>query len=395
MHATRSPLPPDRRNQGSDPAARGRGIERVALVAMLSNLALTVGQIAIGLFAGAFSLVADAAHTLSDLIADLLVLMAGRRSAAPADPDHPYGYGRIETVTSLALGLALVVVGLGFLWSSGMRLQQMSALTELHPVALGMALVTLAAKEGLFHYMLRAARRLQAPLLETNAWHARSDAASSLVVAAGIGGSLAGYPVLEPMAAAVVGFLILRMGFGFAAKAVRELIDTGLPEEELARLRQTILDTPGVISLHEMRTRRAANHVLCDAHVQVDPRLTVSEGHRISDTVHARVRAAHPEVRNVLVHVDPEDDTLEQTRAPEPLPDRDEIERAVCELLQQVSLAPAQVRIHYLSHQVDVEVVLETPPSADTAKALDRHGAAWLAARPCYRSLSFFTPMHH
>lgn len=389
MHASRHRRPPDRRNPGPDAATRGRGIERVAFVAMLTNLVLTLGQIAIGLFAGAFSLVADAAHTLSDLIADLLVLMAGRRSAAPADPDHPYGYGRIETVTSLGLGLALVVVGFGFLWSSGMRLQQMSALPALHPAALGMALFTLVAKEGLFHYMLRAARHLQAPLLETNAWHARSDAASSLVVAAGIGGSLAGYPVLEPMAAAVVGFLILRMGLGFAVKAIRELIDTGLPEEELARLRQTILDTPGVISLHEMRTRRAANHVLCDAHVQVDPRLTVSEGHRISDAVHARVCAAHPEVRNVLVHVDPEDDT--QAPYPEPLPDRDEIERALCELLQPLDLTPTQVRIHYLGHQVDVEVVLATMPASAIVAALDRHTTNWLGSHPCYRSLSFLT----
>ncbi|MBS0542191.1 MAG: cation transporter, partial [Proteobacteria bacterium] len=292
--APRSPGNPKPPSRPDDPVARSAGIQKVAFVALVINALLTVGQIVIGLFAGAFSLVADAAHTLSDLVTDALVLIAGRRSASPADLRHPYGHARIETVTSMLLGLVLAGVGFGFLWSSGVRLQHMGNLPALHPAALAMAVFTLAAKEGMFRYILASSRRLKAPMLETNAWHARSDAASSLVVAAGIGGSLAGYPFLEPLAAAIVGFLILHMGFRFALKAVRELIDTGLPEEELARLRRTILDTPGVVSLHDMRTRRMAHRVLCDAHVQVEPRLTVSEGHRVSDSVYARVRAAHP-----------------------------------------------------------------------------------------------------
>ena len=298
MHPNRasSPLPASAAPLG-DEAARGRGIQRATLIAIATNTVLTVGQIVIGLFANAFSLVADAAHTLSDLVTDMMVLVAGRRGADPADTDHPYGHGRIETATTLVLGAVLSGVGIGFLWSSGVRLQNMSALPDLHPAALVMALITLVAKEGLFRFTLAASRRLRAPMLEANAWHARSDAASSLVVAAGIGGSLAGYPFLEPLAAAVVGFLILHMGVKLAWKSVGELIDTGLPEEELQRLRQTIETTPGVIGLHDMRTRRMADRVLCDAHVQVDPRLTVSEGHRVSDAVYLRVRSASPRSR--------------------------------------------------------------------------------------------------
>lgn len=381
--AAPAPLP-------GDDSARARGIQRAALVALITNALLTVGQVIVGLFAGAFSLVADAAHTLSDLITDALVLMAGRHSADPADLRHPYGHARVETVASFILGLVLGGVGLGFLWSSGIRLQHMDQLPALHPAALGMAVFTLMAKEGLFRFTLRASRKFRAPVLEANAWHARSDAASSLVVAAGIGGSLAGYPFLEPLAAAVVGFLILHVGYQFAAKAVRELIDTGLPEDELARIRRTILETPGVINLHEMRTRRMANRVLCDAHVQVEPRLTVSEGHRVSDSVYARVRSAHPEVQDVLVHVDPEDDADLQMVPPGPPPERKQVIETVRALIGPTGPPPKRVQIHYLGDRVDVEVLLPAGVSAHDADALNRRTREWLQHHPSYRSLSFF-----
>lgn len=371
-------------------AARGKGIQRATLVAILTNAMLAVGQVIIGLFANAFSLVADAAHTLSDLVTDLMVLVAGRRGADPADTNHPYGHGRIETATTLVLGAVLGAVGIGFLWSSGVRLQNMDPLPDLHPAALVMAVLTLVAKEGLFRFTLAAARRLRAPMLEANAWHARSDAASSLVVAAGIGGSLAGYPFLEPLAAAVVGFLILHMGLKLAWKSVGELIDTGLPEEELQRLRRTIEDTPGVIGLHDMRTRRMADRVLCDAHVQVDPRLTVSEGHRVSDAVYLRVRSAHPEVQDVLVHIDPEDDGELQGVPPGPPPERTEIVAQMRELLGPGAPEPRRVQLHYLGQRIEVELILDTPLDNDALAALRTRKRAWLEHHPHYRNIRVF-----
>ena len=390
MPSRQASSPPPVAPAATDELARSRGIQHATLVAILTNSLLTIGQVVIGLFAGAFSLVADAAHTLSDLVTDLLVLLAGRHSADPADTNHPYGHGRIETVTTLVLGAVLGAVGVGFLWSSGIRLQGIEALPQLHPAALVMALLTLAAKESLFRYTLAAARRLNAPMLEANAWHARSDAASSLVVAAGIGGSLAGYPFLEPLAAAVVGFLILHMGIRLAWKSVRELIDTGLPEEELERLRTTIRETPGVIGLHDMRTRRMADRVLCDAHVQVDPRLTVSEGHRVSDSVYLRVRAAHPEVRDVLVHIDPEDDGELQVVPPGPLPERGEILARVRELLGPGSVEPRRVQIHYLGQRVEVEIILPATPDEAALEALRSRRKTLLAEHPHYRNIRVF-----
>lgn len=375
-----------------DNSGRASGIRRVALVAIVTNTVLAVGQIVIGLYAHAFSLVADSAHTLSDLFTDMLVLFAGRRGAEPADRDHPYGHGRIETVTSMLLGAVLAAVGTGFLWSSGLRLQHMDAAPALHAAALWMAVVTLAAKEMLFRYTLAASRRLKAPLLEVNAWHARSDAASSLVVAVGIGGSLAGYPFLEPLAAALVGFLILHMGIRLAWKAVRELIDTGLSEQEVAGIRHTIRTTPGVIGLHDLRTRRMAERVLCDAHIQVDPHITVSEGHQISDAVYLRVRATHPDVRDVLVHVDAENDAAQQAAATDRLPDRTEIVRTLGALFDNGLSANPRILIHYLGDHIEAEIIL---PDRDV-DGIDRDTLrvridALLSTRPQYRAVTILT----
>ncbi|MDR2207559.1 MAG: cation diffusion facilitator family transporter [Azoarcus sp.] len=373
---------------------RARSIRNVTLVGIATNSVLIVGQIIVGLLANAFSLVADAMHTLSDLVADFMILIAGRKGADPADLDHPYGHGRIETVATLILGVSLITVGIGFLWASGMRLQTMGNQPLLHPAAFVMAIFSLVGKEFLFRYTLAGGRRLNAPMLEASAWHARSDAASSLVVAIGIGGSLAGYPFLEPLAAAVVGFLILRMGVLQGWRAVRELIDTGLPKEDLIRLRQTISDTPGVTGLHDLRTRRMANRVLCDAHVQVDSRISVSEGHYISESVLLAVRRAHPEIGEMLVHIDIEDDDVEQLFAEcaeRPL-DRAAVLADLASLTGE-SLPLQRLQLHYINGQVEIEACFSPDAPVPDAETLRQRVDAWLAERPHYRGVTFYRPV--
>ena len=337
--------------------ARSENVRKVTLTGVAINTGLALGQIVIGIFAHAQSLVADAVHTLSDLLADAMVLYANHHGAEPADHDHPYGHGRIETIASMALGALLVAVGIGFLVSSALRIQGLDELPELHPAALYMAGLTLLAKEGLFRYMRRAARRLRSSMLEANAWHARSDAASSLVVAIGIGGSLAGYPLLEPLAAVLVGFMIMRMGARLALGAGRELIDTGLDAEELEAMRRSLLGTPGVAGLHELRTRRMGPKVLVDAHVQVDPHITVSEGHRIAESARLRLRRHREDVQDVLVHVDVEEDLVAPLGATK-IPPRDEIVAQIAALLGPDAPAPLRVQLHYLGGKVEAEVFL-------------------------------------
>ncbi|MEZ5627822.1 MAG: cation diffusion facilitator family transporter [Rhodocyclaceae bacterium] len=372
-----------------DDATRSRAAQRVTLVAMVTNLTLTVLQLIIGLFANAFSLVADAMHTLSDLLTDGLVLLAARKGADPADADHPYGHDRIETVVSMFLGLVLVAVGGGFLWSAGVRIQDAAELPPLHPVALWMALGTLVAKEGLFRFTLAASRRLNSRMLEANAWHARTDAASSLVVAVGIAGGLFGYRFVEPLAAALVGFMILRMGVMLAAAAVRELVDTAVSAEVVSKIRDTIAATPDARGVHDLRTRRMAHRILCDAHVLVDPRISVSEGHAIAEAVRLRVCQLHPEVQDVLVHIDAEDDLDSPVVPVGPLPDRETLAGWVRAMLGDEVPEPRRMLIHHLGGRIEVELFfpLSWLAQAGRAEQLSARMAQEICAHPEIRAV--------
>jgi cation diffusion facilitator family transporter len=303
------------------PGSRFAEGQRITWISVGVNIALTAMQIAVGLIAHSQSLIADAMHTLSDIVADAFVLVANRKGAEAADADHPYGHGRYETAASLVLGLLLAGTGAGILITAASRLQDLGSAPPVGVAAMWAALITLAAKEGLFRYMLVTAERLRSPMLVANAWHARADALSSLVVAAGIGGALLGFNFADAVAAIIVGAMIVKAGLKFTWDAIRELIDTGLSAEEVAAIRRTIAATPGVLSMHELRTRRMAHQVLVDAHVQVNPRISVSEGHRIAETARRRVLASHPEVLDVLVHVDAENDLMGNAAAG--LPDRE------------------------------------------------------------------------
>lgn len=334
---------------------RSRAASHVTWVSIAVNLVLTTLQITIGLLAHAQSLVADGFHSLADVLADFMVLAANKHSGNPADEDHPYGHERIETLASLALGLVLVLTGGGILYAAIGRLQHLDELPPVASIALWTALVTIVGKELLFRYMLRAGERLRSPMLIANAWHARADAASSLVVAAGIAGSLLGWRFLDPVAAIVVGLMVMRMGWRFSWEALAELIDTGIPTDEREAVMVTILATPGVLACHSLRSRRMAHKVLIDSRIQVAPRISVSEGHQIAETVHDRVLAAHVDVLDVMVHIDVEADGLRTARRQ---PDR----TALLAALQQNGLADLNetaITLHYLNS--GLEIVLRLP----------------------------------
>ncbi len=346
--------------------ARFREGQRITWVSVAVNLVLTAMQLVVGFVAHSQSLIADAMHTLSDIVSDGFVLFANRKGAEAADADHPYGHGRFETAASLVLGVLLAGTGAGILIAATARLQDIGSAPPVGVAAMWAALVTLAAKEGLFRYMLATAERLRSPLLVANAWHARADALSSLVVAAGIGGALIGFNFADALAAIIVGAMIVRAGLRFASTAIRELIDTGLSAEEVAAIGRTIAGTGGVLGLHELRTRRMAQHVLVDAHVQVDPRISVSEGHRVAESARRRVLDSHPEVLDVLVHVDAENDLL--GNAAVELPDRAFLLAHLRQLLDADPPGFERTTLHYLGTRVEAEVFL--PPGFGDEAAL-------------------------
>ncbi|MEF7614511.1 cation diffusion facilitator family transporter [Aquincola sp. MAHUQ-54] len=288
----------------NDPEGRAAAASRSTWVSVGVNVVLTALQLAVGMLAHSQALIADAMHSLSDLLSDFVVLIAGHHGRKAPDADHPYGHARFENAGSLVLGGLLLAVGAGLLWAALGKLQAPADIPRVHVAALWMALLTLAAKELLFRYLLGVAKRLRSSLLAANAWHARSDAASSLVVAAGIVGNLLGHPLLDPVAAAIVGFLVARMGWRFGWNALSDLMDRGADATEVEALRATAAATPGVRAVHDLRTRRMGDLLVVDLHLEVDASLTVEAGHAIAVAVHDRVMAAHP-VLHVMTHVDP------------------------------------------------------------------------------------------
>ena len=338
------------------PADRAIEAQRATWVSVAVNFVMTVLQIIVGYLSHSQSLIAHGLHSFSDLLSDFLVIYATRQSAHPADSAHPYGHARVETAATLILGTSLAVIGGGILWESGMRLQHIEALPSVELSALWVAIATVASKEVLYRYLIRVAERLRSQLMIANALHTRADAASALVVVVGIGGALLGWSFLDLLAAALMGFMILRMGLELGWGAMKELIDTGLDEVQVAAIRATLLATPGVLGLHDLRTRRMAHQALVDAHVQVDGRISVSEGHRIAESSRARVLREHPEVLDVLVHIDPEDD-LDPDFAAQRLPGR---EAVLAELLPMLAglPVPERVLLHYLGGGIEVEVFL-------------------------------------
>lgn len=286
------------------PAERAAAASRSTWVSVALNIALSGLQIAVGVLAKSQGLIADGIHSLSDLVADFVVLFASHHGAKEADAEHPYGHQRFENAASLVVGALLLAVGAGMAWSAVGKLQNPEHIPVVHAVALAVAAVALVAKEILFRYMLKVATRVKSSMLVANAWHARSDAASSLVVGIGIAGNLAGYPLLDPIAALIVGLMIVKMGWGFAWDALHELMDRGVDEQELAAIIATLQATPGVMGVHDVRTRKMGDMIVVDAHIEVDATIPVEAGHTIAVAARHNVMERH-RVLSLMTHVDP------------------------------------------------------------------------------------------
>jgi cation diffusion facilitator family transporter len=376
-HRERNPAPKSATESAADRAGEA---QRATWISVAVNVVMTVVQILFGWLAHSQSLIAHGLHSFSDLLSDFLVIYASRESAHPADEQHPYGHARVETAATLLLGGSLALIGGGILWQSGMRLQHVEALPTVEMSAFWVAVLTVIAKEGLYRYLILVAERLRSQLMIANALHTRADAASALVVVVGIGGALLGWSFLDLLAAAVMGFMILRMGVMLAWGALKELIDTGLDEVQVKAIRDTVEATPGVRGLHDLRTRRMAHQALVDAHVQVDPRISVSEGHRIAESARLRVLREHPEVLDVLVHIDP-DDEIDSGVAR--MPSRETLMAELQPLLVGLP-EPEQVILHYVGGELEVELFLN--PSLFASDDALRQAAGILtqrlAARP-------------
>jgi cation diffusion facilitator family transporter len=338
---------------------RYREVRKVTLIGSVVDLLLGVAKILVGWLAHSQALIADGLHSLSDLATDFIVLYAAKHSHREADEDHPYGHGRIETLATVGLGIALIVVALGIGYDAVRRMNAPELLLNPGLVALAVALVSVISKEVIYQYTRNAARRLRSNMLMANAWHSRSDAISSIVVVIGVAGAMMGHAYLDSVAAIAVAVMIAKIGFDLVRDSTRELIDTALEPEVTDAIRKEVFNVDGVRALHMLRSRRSGGDALVDLHLQVDPRISVSEGHQIGDTVRRHLLDRVEEVTDVTVHIDPEDD--EQESPCDQLPLRSKVIKRLKHHWAVAGLggvANSQITLHYLGGRLQIDLCL-------------------------------------
>lgn len=337
---------------------RYQQVKQATLVGALANIILAVVKVVFGWLGHSQALIADGIHSFSDLLTDALVILAAKYGSQAADAEHPYGHARIETFASLMLAMFLILVGFGLGWQNIHHLLTSHDVSHPDIYVIWFALFSVLVNEGIYRYTLRVGKKIKSDLLIANALHSRSDAASSLVVLIGVIGSIAGYVYLDAIAAMIVAAMIVKMGWKIGWDNVKELIDTGLSPEHIAQIHQVIMQVPGVQSVHELRTRRMAGRGLLDVHIIVDPRLSVSEGHHIAETVMWNLQQQVSVLEDVVVHIDSEDDENYSSTAKLPM------RIALLPQLQKAwqglpgATDVRDIRLHYLAGYIQLEVVL-------------------------------------
>ena len=290
---------------------REREIFKVTLAGSAVNVLLTGVKFAAGLLGHSAAMLADAIHSLSDLLTDAIVLLFVRISSKPADRDHAFGHGKFETLATSIIGAALLIVAGGIIFSSGKAL-----LSWLHgadlprpgSVALWAALLSILLKELTFQYTIRQGRKLDSPALKANAWHHRSDALSSVGALVGIGGAvLLGrrWTVLDPLASLVVAFFIIRVALRLLKQSIDELMEASLPEEVEQEILRLVNSFPDVSDPHNLRTRRIGSHYAIELHIRMDGDIPLVQAHARAHDIEGRIKERFGPDTHITVHVEP------------------------------------------------------------------------------------------
>jgi cation diffusion facilitator family transporter len=330
---------------------------RVTVIGAVFDALLGLFKIAIGWISQSHALVADGVHSLSDLGTDVLVILAAKWSNEEPDADHPYGHDRIETIATLILGSVLLAVAGGILYDSVQRLFEPSVEVNLGVAAFVVTIASIVSKEAIYHYTLHYAKKLNSKLLMANAWHSRTDSLSSVAVLVGLIGVTFDVMWLDAVAALVVALFIAKIALSLLWDSMKELVDTALPQEKIAAIRAVAMEIPGLRDVHHVRTRTMGGKILVDLHLQVDPLVSVSEGHEIGCWVAAAIRAKFNEVSDITFHIDPEDDADVDQDGPSFLrPLRVNVMQDLAE--DWSGLCEIQgLRLHYLRGKIDIELL--------------------------------------
>lgn len=299
------------KKEKSEEAVREAGIYRVTLVGSVVNLLLLIFKFVAGILGHSAAMLADAVHSLSDFVTDIIVIVFVRISSKPEDEGHDYGHGKYETLATAIIGLILLFVGFGILWNGATSIWdfwQGGELKEPGMLALWAALASILFKELLYQYTVLKGRRLNSQAVVANAWHHRSDALSSIGTAVGIGGAILlgeQWLVLDPLAAVVVSLFIMKVAIQLLVPCVEELLEKSLPAEVEEKIKQEILSFPGVTSPHHLRTRRIGSSYAIEVHIRMDGQITLEEAHHTATAIENRLKSEFGNRTYINIHVEP------------------------------------------------------------------------------------------
>jgi cation diffusion facilitator family transporter len=290
---------------------RTKDIYRVTLVGSVINVVLLLFKFVAGIIGHSAAMLADAVHSLSDFVTDVIVLVFIRISGKPQDKSHDYGHGKYETLAMTLIGVALLLVALGILNSGAMKIKLWLDGEQLEApgtIALWAALLSVVLKEGVYRYSMIKARQLNSPAVEANAWHHRSDALSSIGTAIGIGGAIflgQRWTVLDPIASVVVGIFIVKVSVSLLRRGIGDLLEQSLPDAVEEEILQLVAALPGLSKPHDLRTRRIGNHYAIELHILMDGNITLREAHDKASEVEKTLKSHYGEETHVAVHVEP------------------------------------------------------------------------------------------
>ena len=279
---------------------------RVSWITMGINILLSAGKLAAGILGRSGAMVSDAVHSASDVFSTIIVMIGMRAAGKAADREHPYGHERLESVAAILLAGALLATGL-MIGLEGVRSLQRPP--EELPVpgleALIAAAISIAVKEGMFHYTRAAARQVNSDALMADAWHHRSDALSSIGALIGIGGARMGLPVLDPIASLVICLMIMKAAYDIFRSAVDKMVDHAAGEETENAIREETLRNPGVAHIDKLMTREFGSRIYVEMEISVDGEMPLRQAHGIAEQVHNRIEKAFPRVKHIMIHVNP------------------------------------------------------------------------------------------
>lgn len=333
---------------------------QVTVVGMVLDVGLGGLKIIGGLLTQSFALVTDGIHSLTDALTDIFVLVIARVAREEPDAEHPYGHGRFETLGTIAMGMVFFATAGILLYDSYHRLLSEETLPTPGLAGLLIAALSVAAKEWIYRYTMRVARRLNSNLLKANAWHSRSDAITSIAVFIGILAAQQGYVWMDTVAAIFVALIIAKIGYELSAESLRELVDTAVTPKRQHQLQEGILSVDGIRGVTELRSRLSGGRIMLEAHVLVDPLITVSEGHQLGEFVRRALLERFSDISDVIMHIDPENPSSARRDKRERLPERYEVLRAIRKawgnLLAEKEIQ--RVSLHYLERGIEVELLV-------------------------------------